>query len=133
MKKLILLILLVLLTCCNDLGQANNWEYFYDCGVNNDSNNNTDTYYVDTDDNSGIDSDSAIDLDTESWIDELSKKCDGVVCDNPPADSCFDNYRIKTYRDAEGWCMAGRCIYGPWYIEPCTRCYYDDLGAICEI
>jgi len=37
--------------------------------------------------------------------------CDGVVCDDPPADVCVDEDSLRRY-DSIGECQAGECIYG---------------------
>jgi len=40
--------------------------------------------------------------------------CMGVVCDNPPADVCFDNQTLWDYQ-SPGTCVAGKCQYS--YLE----------------
>lgn len=134
MKIAIYCFVAVVLCMCDDIGQANNWEYFYDGGNDSVISDASDSDNFDSNSNEGLDtsedSDTYQKFDTD-WIDKLKKSCEGVVCDNPPYDRCFDPMTVKTYRNADGWCLAGECIYR-WFLEPCKRCINDEFGIICE-
>ncbi len=49
--------------------------------------------------------------------------CDGMVCNEPPANTCEGTFELNLYNEA-GWCEVGRCVYGGRF-EQCA-------AGICE-
>lgn len=135
MKKPFFIFSMIAVLGCNDLGQSENWEYLYDGGNDSIFTDASNSNSVDSDSNEGLDTseDAGIDLidsDTDfDWIEELKKKCEGVVCDQAPQDNCLDRHRLQKYYDG-GWCLVGECIYS-WSIEECYICNNSAFGAYC--